>query len=107
MSNRTTGYTAEVIGAILANLFVFAVAFSVGAIVGTEPASVDHPIEGGSAQAAENGIQGGVHLVKYVAWTYVISLGLIPLVVSGLGAFLAATLGFVCYAWRTMPRPDP
>jgi hypothetical protein len=79
MSFRT-GWLAAILGAVLAQLAVIPLAFLCGAIFGAERMW-------GPGQ--EFGVRGGTNAVEILMIIYLVSYGIVPLVVSGVGALVA------------------
>jgi hypothetical protein len=76
------GRSAAIYGAVIANVAVFVLAFLAGAIGGVESPMASGP------PPTDYGAAGGVGAVAIVLLVYVGSLGIVPLVVSAVGAAL-------------------
>lgn len=73
------------LGAVLVHPFLFLLAFTSGAIAGAGKFTLYHP----TGPRTEYGLQGGLNGCGEVLGVYFLSLGIVPLLVSGIGAVLA------------------
>ncbi len=98
MSRSAMGCLLALLGAVIANFLVIVWAFGMGAIYGcTFDQTVGHPNGGGGNYTPKFGLQGGLCTLGGLAYIYIMTLGIIPLIIAGVGALLS--LG----TWRYLP----
>jgi hypothetical protein len=98
------GCVAAIVGAILANPLLFLLAYLQGVIFGAQGFN-----NGGSASfpGVKTGAEGGLVAVQMLALAHIITVGILAVVVSLVGAIVAPVLTLVwCWLFRNRPlRP--
>jgi hypothetical protein len=88
---RRNGCLPPIYGIVIAHVVVFGVAFGVGATAGA--GDIVHPGD------VFYGFQGGMVAMAKVLFTYIVSLGIVPLVISAVGA------GMGVWVWERIVAP--
>jgi hypothetical protein len=103
MSSRA-GCQAAILGAIVANPLLFPLTYLCGAIFGAHGFN-----NGGSAGFAgvKTGAEGGLVAVQMLVLSYLLTSGILAVVVSFVGAIIAPALafGWCCLFRKTLSRP--